>query len=332
VGGGAAASIVGASFPVSEALVDYPLATGQMIRYAAGAVILTALAKGRLGRPTAKELGLLALVAAIGMAAFNLAVLGAVDHIGATNTGVIIGASPVILALTGRTRDRRLITAAAIVVAGAAIVNGADARISALGTLIALVGLGCEVGFTLLAAPLLPRLGPIRVAAWAAILATLELAVLTKGDVPTPTHEQAAAIAYLAVITTALAFVLWFGAVQQLGAARAGLLVGLMPIAAVTVDAALNGAAPSTADLAGTALVAAGVVFGARRSSRAASPLLRSLRESLRGFPRPGRARARRPRGGTPAASAASTAGTSSTCPAASSSPAAALPARSSHR
>ena len=312
IGGATAASVVGASFPVSEALVDYPFATGQMIRYAAGALILTALLKGRLGRPTPKELGLLALVAAVGMAGFNLAVLGAVKEIGATNTGVLIGASPVILALTSRTRDRRLITAAAIVVAGAAIVNGADARISAVGTLIAVASLGCEVGFTLLAAPLLPRLGPTRVAAWSAILATIQLAILTRGDVPTPTHQEAAAIAYLAIITTALAFVLWFSAVQQLGAARAGLLVGLMPIAAVAIDAALNGRTPSTADLAGTALVAAGVAFGAM----------------------PVRARARRwsLRGGTPAASAASTAGTSSTCPAASSSPAAALPGRSSRR
>jgi drug/metabolite transporter (DMT)-like permease len=263
IGGATAASVVGASFPVSEALVDYPLATGQMIRYAAGALILTALLKGRLGKPTLKELGLLALVAAIGMAAFNLAVLGAVEHMGATNTGVIIGASPVILALTAKTRDPRILMAAGVVVAGAAIVNGADSRISAVGLAIALVALGCEVGFTLLAAPLLPRLGPMRVAAWSAILATVELALLTRGDVPTPTHSEAAAIAYLAVITTALAFVLWFGAVQTLGAAKAGLLVGFMPIAAVTVDAALNGAAPSTADIAGTALVAAGIAFGA---------------------------------------------------------------------
>jgi len=57
IGGATAASVVGASFPVSEALVDYPLATGQMIRYAAGALILAALLKGRLGRPTLKELG-----------------------------------------------------------------------------------------------------------------------------------------------------------------------------------------------------------------------------------------------------------------------------------
>ena len=268
---------------MSEALVDYPYATGQMIRYAAGALILTALLKGRLGRPTLKELGLLALVAAIGMAGFNLAVLGAVDHIGATNTGVIIGASPVLLALAGRDpRPRILDRGAAIVVAGAAIVNGADSRISALGLAIALAGLGCEVGFTLLAAPLLPRLGPMRVAAWAAILATRRArdphAAATSRP---PRTTEAAAIAYLAVITTALAFVLWFGAVQQLGAAKAGLLVGLMPIAAVTVDAALNGRTPSTADLAGTALVAAGVAFGARRRARA-----RLRRRSRRRAPR----------------------------------------------
>jgi drug/metabolite transporter (DMT)-like permease len=262
LGGAGATVLVGASFPISEALVDYPYATGQMIRYGGGALILVAMLKGRLGRPTLAELGLLALVAAVGMAGFNLAVLAAVDHMGATNTGVLIGCSPVILALTAKTRDPRIVGAAIVVVAGAALVNGADARLSALGALFGVVALACEVGFTLLAAPLLPRLGPLRVAAWAAILATAELALITGARVPTPSAQQAAAIAYLAVLTTALAFVLWFTAVQRLGADTAGLLVGLMPIAAVAVDAALNGRTPSAADLAGTALVTAGVVLG----------------------------------------------------------------------
>jgi drug/metabolite transporter (DMT)-like permease len=235
-----------------------------MLRYGLGALILVALLKGRLGRPTPKELGLLALVAAVGMAGFNLAVLAAVDHMGATNTGVLIGCSPVILALTAKTRDPRIVGAAAVVVAGAAIVNGTDSHLSALGALIGVVALACEVGFTLLAAPLLPRLGPMRVAAWAAILATAELALITGADIPTPTAHEAAAIAYLAVLTTALAFVLWFNAVQRLGADTAGLLVGLMPIAAVAVDATLNGRTPTVADLAGTTLVAAGVLLGAR--------------------------------------------------------------------
>ena len=259
--GAIAASLVGASFPVSDALTDYSYTAGQLIRYAIGALILVAILKGRIGKPTARELLLLNATAAVGMVGFNLAVLAAVDHIGATNAGVIIGASPVFLALA--TGHRQVLPAALVVVAGAAIVNGADSTVTLLGALFAVAALAGEVGFTLLAAPLLPRLGPIRVAAWSAILATAELAIITRGDVPTPNAEQAAAIAYLAVITTALAFVLWFGAVQQLGAAKAGLLVGFMPLAAVTVDAALNGAAPSTADLAGTALVAAGIVYGA---------------------------------------------------------------------
>ena len=50
--GATATIIVGASFPVSQALVDYPYAAGQCIRYALGALVLTALLKGRLGRPT----------------------------------------------------------------------------------------------------------------------------------------------------------------------------------------------------------------------------------------------------------------------------------------
>ena len=262
--GATATIVVGASFPISAALVAYPYAAGQLIRYGIGALILTALLKGRLGRPNAREFVLLALVAAVGMVGFNLALLGAVERIGATNTGVIVGTTPVLLALAA-SRNRHLLTCAAIVVAGAVIVNGVDERLSLIGVALAVAALLAEVGFTLLAAPLLPRLGPMRVAAWAAWLATVELALLTR-EVPMPTAGEAAAIAYLAIITTALAFVMWFGAVQRLGAGRAGLLVGLMPVAAVAVDAVLNGNAPSTADLAGTALVAAGVALGATPS------------------------------------------------------------------
>jgi drug/metabolite transporter (DMT)-like permease len=269
IGGAAASSIVGASFPVSEALVEYPYAAGQCVRYLAGAIILTVLLKGRLGRPTPKELGLLALVAAVGMVGFNLAVLATVERLGATNAGVVIGASPVVLALlvpalARRTPSGPFVAAALVVAAGAAIVNGTDDRLTLIGALLAFGALLGEVGFTLLAAPVLPRLGPMRVAAWAAWLATAQLAILSAGDIPAPSSSEIAAIAYLAVITTALAFVLWFGAVQKLGADHAGLLVGLMPIAAVTVDALLNRHAPSTADLAGTALVAMGVALGAK--------------------------------------------------------------------
>jgi drug/metabolite transporter (DMT)-like permease len=271
VSGATAAIVVGASFPVSQALVDYPFATSQLVRYLLGAALLTALLKGRLGRPTRSELVRLTLVAAVGMALFNLVLLAAVDEIGATNTGVVVGISPVLLAvavplLARRRPSPQLLACAAAVVAGAAIVNGTDDRLTVLGALLATGALLGEVGFTLLAAPLLPRLGPMRVAAWAAWIASAQLGLLSvlSRDLQAPDGGEIAAIAYLAVMTTALAFVLWFSAVARLGADRAGLLVGLMPVAALTVDVALNGHAPTAADVAGTAIVAAGVALGAR--------------------------------------------------------------------
>ena len=44
---------------------------------------------------------------------------------------------------------------------------------------------------------------------------------------------EAVAFAYLAVVVTALAFVLWYEALDRLGSARAGLLAGLVPVSAL---------------------------------------------------------------------------------------------------
>ena len=236
--------------------------------------------------------------------------LGAVEQIGATNTGVIVGASP------GAARARRRHAPASLLgCAGSSSPaprsSTASTRASrALGALLAVAALArprsasrcsprrCSRASARCASP--P--GP----AWLATVSSRCSPAATSRPRPRARPPRSSTSRS---ITTALAFVLWFGAVQRLGAGRAGLLVGLMPVAAVAVDAALNGDAPSTADLAGTALVAAGVALGAR----------------------PARARAAA-RAGTRAASAASSAGTSSTCRAASSSPAAAPPARSSRR
>ena len=54
IGGALAASLVGASFPVSEALVDYPYAAGQAIRYLAGAADPHGPAQGPAGQADAE--------------------------------------------------------------------------------------------------------------------------------------------------------------------------------------------------------------------------------------------------------------------------------------
>lgn len=263
VSGATATVLVGASFPITAALEGFPASAGQALRYALGALLLTVVARGRLTRPTRQELVLLAAVAAAGMAGFNLLVVAAVAEFGGANTGVVVGASPILLALvTGG--SARALSCAVVVASGAALVTGTGGSFAVLGLLLALGALVGEVLFTLLAAPLLPRLGPLSVATWAAYLATAQLVVLSavSGEaVRAPTADEAAAIAYLAILTTAVAFVCWFRAVERLGAARAGLLVGLMPVAAVAVEAEMLHAP----ELLGVALVVAGVVAGQRQ-------------------------------------------------------------------
>jgi drug/metabolite transporter (DMT)-like permease len=74
---------------------------------------------------------------------------------------------------------------------------------------------------------------------------------------------------YLAVMVTAVAFVLWYGSVARLGAGTAGLLTGVAPVAAALTGVALGGPAPQPLVWAGIATVAAGLALGLRPSPAA---------------------------------------------------------------
>ena len=263
---------VGSSFAVLDGLRGYPAAAGQSLRYAVGALLLTALAKGRLKKPTARQLARLALLAATGLAAFNLLVLAAERSMDPGSVGVIVATVPVLFALAGplQRRERpqpRLIAAAALVAAGAVAVQGlGGGHVSAQGLAAALGALACEAAFSLLAAPLLPALGAIAVSAYAAALATPMLAVdalLTTGF-QTPTASQLASLAWLATVVTVLAFTLWYSAVNSLGVERAGLFSGVLPVAALVAAAALGDSPLTGARVAGVAAVAAGIAGGMR--------------------------------------------------------------------
>jgi drug/metabolite transporter (DMT)-like permease len=284
-GAALAMAIVGSSFAVLDTLRDYPQLGGQAVRYAAGAVILVLLAGRRLPRPTARQAVRLALLAATGLAAFNLLVLAAEESMDPGSVGVIVGAVPVLLALAGPLQERRrveprVLAAAVVVAAGAAAVQGLGGEVSAGGLAAALGALACEAAFSLLAAPLLAPLGPVVVSAWAAIfavpiLAVAALAVDGPGEMlRTPTVQEALGIAWLAVAVTAAAFILWYSAVRALGVERTGLLSGVLPVSALVVAAILGRADLTAGRLAGALLVGAGIAVGlmAGAGSRRSSP------------------------------------------------------------
>jgi drug/metabolite transporter (DMT)-like permease len=182
---------------------------------------------------------------------------------------------PIVLAVAGPfmegKRPRRRLVAAAVVVAGGAAIATGFGGGAVLGLLLALGALGGEVGFSLLALPLLPRLGAIRVSAYSAVAAVpllLCAGFVTDGRhaLRVPTASEACALGYLAVVVTAFAFFCWYDALPRLGPERAGLFSGLLPVGAIVSTMVLGTGHPSPADVVGAGLVIAGLLIGLRTS------------------------------------------------------------------
>jgi drug/metabolite transporter (DMT)-like permease len=280
-GAAAAMAIVGSSFAVLDTLRDYPQSGGQALRYTAGAAVLFLVAGRRLPRPTARQAIRLALLATTGLAAFNLLVLAAEASMDPGSVGVIVAAVPVLLALAGPLQARRkvqprVVAAAVAVAAGAAVVQGLGGEMTAAGLAAALGALACEAAFSLLAAPLLAPLGAVAVSAWAAILAVpLLFAAGVAIDGPAhlialPSAGEALGLAWLTVMVTAVAFVLWYSSVRALGVERTGLFSGVLPVSALLVAALLGRADLTLGRLAGALLVGAGIAAGLMAASQRA--------------------------------------------------------------
>ncbi|MER5551995.1 DMT family transporter [Streptomyces sp. NPDC002793] len=263
--------LVGTSAAVSATIADYPVLGGPALRYALAAAILLAVVRHRRSPRaglTPRDFLFLLAPAATGLAGFNIFLVEATRHAGPAMIGTVVGALPIVLALVGPLTERRrpaarTVGAGAVVTLGAAVAAGLGGG-SPHGVLLSLGALVGEVAFSLLALPLLPLLGPLRVAAYPAALAA---GILLEGtdSLRLPTLSEAAAFGYLGVLVTATAFFLWYDALRRLGAARAGLFAGLVPVGALVTTVALGLGEEGLADVVGALLVAAGVVIGLRQ-------------------------------------------------------------------
>jgi drug/metabolite transporter (DMT)-like permease len=273
-------SAVGAGVAASDHLTAYPVLSAQAARYAVGAAVLGAVAwpsmrrEPRLG---ARDRVRLVALALSGMVLFNVAIVRAVTTGEPAVVATIVGLAPVGLALVVPALDRRrpragILAGAALAAIGAAAVEGfGHADLAALAwSVVALAG---EVAFTVLAAPLLRTISPVgltvRACALASVLLVCAAALLDgRQGFARPDAAEAMAIGYLALASTAVAFVLWYRAVSRLGAERTGLFTGLMPVSAALAGAAVAGASLRAGTLAGTILTGAGLAVGLRPPGR----------------------------------------------------------------
>ncbi|GAA2340344.1 DMT family transporter [Streptomyces cuspidosporus] len=296
-----ACCLVGASFTANSVLGDYPHAGGQALRYGLACALLLPLAgwrgrarrggldgrapegqvAGRLRKLTGRQWARLAVLAAVGMVGFNLAVLAAEGSAEPAVPGVFVGCAPVVVAvivpaLDGRHPAPAVVVGALSVAAGAFVVQGWG-RTDTAGLLWSAAALGGEVGFAVLAVPVLRPLGPRLLSAAACGLAAVESALLAlvldgRGWLRAPDGGEAAALLWQAAVVTVVGFVFWYVGVQRIGAERATLFSGLIPVSAAATAPLVGTGGYGTAQAAGSLLVALGVALGSGVLGRARAP------------------------------------------------------------
>src|SRR5215471_14198567 len=277
--------LIGGSVAASSLLGGYPVLGGQGIRYLVAGLLLAAWARLRrkpLPRPAGREWAWLAGLAVIGLAGCSVLLIEATRAADPASVGIVIGAAPLIIVMAaaigaGNRPTRRVLFAAAVVTAGsaAAQLGGATGPAwSAPGLLLSAGALGGAAGTSLLAAPVLPRLGPLAVTIYACGLAGILLlaaaAVASSAGGPpilrTPTATQLAALSYLAVAVTAVVFLAWYAAMKRLGVDRTGLFNGLIPIASLAAVALTGTGTVTPLQCLAALTVLVGVILGLGRT------------------------------------------------------------------
>jgi drug/metabolite transporter (DMT)-like permease len=291
--------LVGGSFTANSLLGDYPYAGGQFLRYALACLLLLPLldradARRRLAALRPRQWVRLALLAAVGMVGFNLAVLAAERTAEPAVPGVLVGCAPVVVAvlvplLDGRRPRRPVLYGALLVAVGAFTVQGWG-RTDGPGLAFSACALLGEVGFAVLAVPVVRPLGPRLLSAVVCGIAAVESAVAGMlidgaGWLRLPDGTEAAALLWQAVVVTVVGFVCWYVGMQRIGAERATLFSGLIPVAAAGTAPLAGTGSYGLAQAAGSALVCAGVALGsgalARRRRVAPARDQRVLERSL---------------------------------------------------
>jgi DME family drug/metabolite transporter len=252
-------------------------------------LVLVALVAGRTrprgGRWARGPVGL----AALGVAAYQLAFFAAVADTGvAIGTVVALGSAP---AITGalewlverRRPDARWFPATALACAGVTllVLAGAGAAgVSAPGVALAVLAGASYATYTLAAKRMLEQghaPEPVMAAAFGAG-AVLLLPVLALGDTTVLwTAGGVALAAFLGVVPTALAYVLFARGLRSLSAAETSTLTLAEPLTAALLGVLVLAERPGAGALAGAGLVLAGLVVlaGSAPRRRPAPPVAR---------------------------------------------------------
>jgi drug/metabolite transporter (DMT)-like permease len=256
---------------IKQAVDSYSPASVVVGRTLVAALLLLpfALRQGAL-RPAFAKIGWVLLFGAVEMAGPFLLLAHAEQTLPSGLTGLLVATVPLFAALIAFTggdravlRPSRLVGLAVgfvgvgVVVVGPGLASGGTAGLVAVGEVL-LVAIGYAVAPFIVASKLrdVPALGTVTLSLGAVGLAYLPVAFLTQNEVPTA--QSTVSLLALAVLCTAVAFIVFFALIAHVGPARAPLFTYVNPVVAVLLGVVILGEQITTGLLIGFPLVILG--------------------------------------------------------------------------
>lgn len=229
--------------------LQLPPATGSVLRYAVACIALLLAARwleGGLPRLDRRQVLATLGLGATGIFAYNLCFLGALSHLPASRTSLIIALNPVVTIAAGalllheRLSWRRWLGVAIALLGVWTVISRGElgaslGRSVGLGEGLMFVGVCAWAAYTLIGRVALKGLSPLAATTYASLWGTAMLAGVAAFDL-SRLHAEAFTPAtvlsalYLGVLGTAVAFVWYYQGVQRLGAARTVVFNNLVPV------------------------------------------------------------------------------------------------------
>jgi drug/metabolite transporter (DMT)-like permease len=256
------------------------------LRFALAAAVFGAFTVSREGdlRIRRSDLALVVGLCGLGMAVNQLSFVGAVELTSSVATvALLFGTLPIWVALIAslfgveRLRPRHWVATlvsfggVALVASGSSGELGGDLG----GILLALVAAATWAAYSVAVGPLMRRYSPYRISAVVLIagcvpLVAASLPDLARQDWGAITPLAWAALLYAMLLSLVVTNILWFTAIERVGAARSSLYANLQPFLGAFFAFLVLGEGLSASQLAGGAVIAAGIVLARRPEPTAA--------------------------------------------------------------
>lgn len=277
-------AIWGGTFIAGRVLVlAVPPAVGALLRFAVACVALVAAAfllEGRLPRLDRRQLLATVALGASGVLAYNLFFLGALSRMPASRTSLIVALNPAVTIVAAsllfgeRLRPLRW-AGVVLALAGVWIVLTRGQPMAAIGDTLGtgewmMFGAICAwAAYTLIGRSVLKGLTPLAATTWASLFGTAMLVPvaapdLARVDPAALTPPVLAAVAYLGLLGTGLAFVWYYRAVQVLGPSRTVIFNNLVPVFGAAFGVGLLGEPITASMLIGGTVALTGVMLVTR--------------------------------------------------------------------